>query len=136
MTMTIVIGEWVQAAGLRNGIVPRVDSVSGPEFRGGDETRNEWSSSYSYWADFCEATGLRGTFYDTRVGLLREHPGIVRLDEHHAGAVRTAIARYMKKDPGAVPHWDDHTHLAQLHWLLFWFEWALAHCDVPAIGNA
>jgi hypothetical protein len=136
MTLSIVIGEWVKAAGLRNGIVPRVDCVSGPQIPGGDETSNEWSSSYSYWADFCEATGLGGLFYDKSVGLLRAHPGIVRLDEHHAGAVRAAIARYMKRHPGAVPHWDDHTPLAQLHWLLFWFEWALAHCDVPAIGNA
>jgi hypothetical protein len=110
--------------------------VSGPEIPGGDETSNECASSCSNWADFCEATGLGGLFYDKKVGLLRAHPGIVRLDEHHAGAVRAAIARYMKKHPGAVPDGDDHLDLAQLHWLLFWFEWALAHCKVPAIGNA
>ena len=97
---------------------------------------NELSSSYTYWADFCQRTGLFETFYDERLGLLREHPGIVRLDEHHGGAVRGAIDRYTKKHPGAVPHWDDHMHLAQLHWLLFWIEWALAHCKVPAIANA
>ena len=60
---------------------------------------------------------------------------IVRIDGHHAVQIRAALDRYVAKNGGIVADVEDDDVLADLHWLLFWFEWALAHCSVPAIAN-
>lgn len=138
MGVSMTIGEWVQAAGLRNGTVPVVDCVPGPQVDGvplHDET-NSFSRTYGYWTDFCEKTGLSAMFYHKETGFFRRHPRIARLDAHHAVQLRAALQRYMAKNGGVVADVEDDDVLADLHWLLHWFEWALANCKVPAIANA
>ena len=137
MSVTMTIGEWVQAPGVRHGLVPVVDCVPGPSVSGAalrDET-NSCSRTYGGWADFCKATGLRAMFFHKETGLFRQSPSIVRVDEHHAVQLREALQRYVVKNGGIVPDVEEDPEFADLHWLLYWFEWALANCKVPAIAN-
>lgn len=108
--------------------------------------------SYSAWADFCDAVGLRDLFYNRESGLLRSHPGIVRLNAGHRATIDAALTRYRERHPDAVAQFTGaslfppfeapspgdmaNAHLARLEWLAFWVGWALDNCERPALYNS
>ena len=116
--------------------VPEVEQGTAPILGHDLGCANVLDISYTAWGSFCRRTGLTTMFFDKSGGLFRPHTRIARIDPAHVVELRSAIARYMAKYPKAKPAHDRHYALALMHWLLFWFEWAIAHCQVPAIENA
>lgn len=102
---------------------------------GANSQSNKRQPSYSDWADFCDATGLRPLFY---LDLIARHPGIVSLTSRHQAAISEAKRRYQQAHPAAQARYSgvvEDAHLARLVWLEWWVSWALAHCRRPAIEN-
>lgn len=138
---------------------PDAPSFPGDEMTGKGSSR---SPSYSAWADFCDATGLRDLFYGaspnnnggkyTRdVCLIRSHPGVALLRPADLLEIRHAriqwearkwpteerIAGWEGRDPFSKaepdPRYDG--NLARLLWLEWWVAYALENIKLPAMGN-
>lgn len=87
--------------------------------------------SYTGWSEFCDLAGLRPMFYDEDRGLLRMHPGTFALDASHLAEVRAATIRcqdYTGEEKDMVS--------GRLAWLEYWIDWALKHCERPALKNS
>lgn len=94
-----------------------------------DGTNERWPS-YSAWADFCKAVGLYEVFFCKENGLLREHPGVFKLEQTHLLEVRAAGERLSKRSAQ-----DNELHRGRLAWLEFWIDHALQNCPSPGIKN-
>lgn len=129
-----------------------------PQFRG-DEMTGKGSGrypSYSSWSEFCKNNGLHDLFFNEETGLMRHHPGCFLIQQSDLDAVKTALANRKKLYPNAkpgmcncdecskknfwksdgLPHEEGYDYdLARLEWLVFWMEYALKNCDLPAISN-
>lgn len=114
---------------------------------------NSRSPSYSAWIGFCSEAGIYDLFYDARGHLLAGHPGCVMVTPNDLAKVREAREVRQKKatlPPGfeGYPEFNKDTQvwetpdegkydatLARLIWLEWWMDWALKHCETPAIQN-
>lgn len=117
--------------------------------------RNYRWPSYSVWAEFARSAGLHDLFFNEEDGLIRPHPAVVVLREHHAATIAGALTAFRLRFPEAVARFDiddptlsfaenlqrpeqhpkcDYT-LARLEWLDWWVRWALNNCECPAIQN-
>jgi hypothetical protein len=90
--------------------------------------------SYAGWADFAEASGLEVIFFGEKTGLMREHPGTVRLTSAHLLAFQAAFVG-MRLRCSVQPTKENKYHLDRLDWLVYWTRYALEHCRCPAIHN-
>lgn len=130
-----------------------------PNFRGDTMTRNGNSRhpGYSQWSDFLQGVGLYDLFFNKEDGLMRKHPGCFKLNESHLKEVKEALKSYKEKNPNknpglcecescakkhhlfkgdGLPHDDSLDYpLARLEWLVFWMDWTLKNCTIPAIFN-
>jgi hypothetical protein len=145
MGYEILIGEWQRDPPPESGAIrtPRavavIEHAHAPCFDGdgtGRTNRRVWR--YQDWYRFVRVTGLWGLFHEDG-GILGKHPGTVRVRPHHAVVVRQEFELFAAARPHARPTFvsrdpDDH-HLAELKWLVWWMEWTLANCSVPAIHN-
>jgi hypothetical protein len=135
--------------------VPLVDGVplGAPIDSAGTGTHhNVCSPSYTGWAGFAERVGLWEVFYaprsrsgvgappvwwtpegsdEERGGLLQQHPGAEALTQEHLAAFRDARARHVFSAGEGGTDWDR----VRLDWLVWWTEWALAHCKYPTFCN-
>ena len=87
-----------------------------------DHENQRWPS-YSAWHDFGQETGLHQLFFNEQEGLMRDHPGCFMLTPDHLTTIKSVATRVPEIQRG------------RYDWLLFWVEWALANCDLPAIKN-
>lgn len=104
--------------------------------------------SYSVWAEFCRNVGLYELFYADDGGLIRPHPGVVVLREHHAETIAGALRAHRAKYPSAIARFEEDNFrtppqfdtcdysLARLEWLDWWVRWTLKNCSRPAIANS
>jgi hypothetical protein len=120
--------------------VNRVTLPEAPTFPGDGMTGNSNSRHPGYigWGNFCNKTRLGNLFFDAKTGLMREHPGIVELQEEHAQAIEKVLAKWRENHSDAVPGFGSDLYdpiLARLIWLDFWVKWALKNCERPAIHN-
>lgn len=141
-----------------------VESATHPDAPAHDEfvgIGNMRSPSYTAWSDFCREAGIFELFYgqgwsreDRRnmectedfhreSPLIASHPGAMALIPGDLEFVRAARIKREQTNGGKPPgFWnDDGTDngndptLARLLWLEFWFDWALANCEIPTIKN-
>jgi hypothetical protein len=122
------------------------------------ENTNHRAPGYGIWAQFTKDAGIHDLFFNEETGLMRSHPGCVKLEQSHLAAVETARRVWEERasqagkvlPPGFTGwetrnddtgEWDipdegkyDHT-LARLIWLEWWMRWALENCETPAIEN-
>jgi len=118
-----------------------------PNDRRSERNSNYIGASYIWWDHFCYITGIHPLFFDRYHGLMREHPGFVILRDHHAEAIKNALACWKKDHPNATPgfeafSWGEEVKkvgydpvLAQLIKLDFLVQWALKHCEHAGIYN-
>jgi hypothetical protein len=144
MGYEILIGELVRdpppgVPGWPAQTVSVIEQPDAPCFDG-DATGPTNRRVYDYlaWHAFMRTSGLWGIFHGPG-GLFARHPDTVRLTRRHAMLVRQALELFAAARPHARPTFEtgepaDH-HLAQMKWLVWWMEWALANCAVPAIHN-
>lgn len=93
---------------------------------------NHRAPGYSGFADFCRDTGIEVTAFTEARGSDGDC-FILRPDD--LASVTKARRRWEAKHSGAVPGWrkgEDPT-LAKLIWYEWWFTWALANCERPAV---
>lgn len=105
---------------------------------------NMRSPSYSVWEDFCRATGLYDLFFNESGNLIAGHPGCIGITREDADRVTAALRHYRTHatlPPGFEKEWgykgepNYDGHLARLIWLEYWMQWAVDHCEIPAIQN-
>ncbi|WP_394845169.1 hypothetical protein LZC95_50100 [Pendulispora brunnea] len=120
-----------------------VANFSRPDARtfGDDDTLIDWQKNtlwmdYGTWGRFCRRTGLRSLFHDEEVGLLRNDPGYVVLEQGHYDILAAALARWQKAHPNATPGLNSGQDriLAYLLWFESWMAWALEGCAQGAIA--
>lgn len=131
--------------------LPDAPSFKGDEVTGKGNTR---SPSYTSWARFGEDNGLTTVFTDDTEGLMREHPGCFKLKPEHLTAFKEALARRELSDPRPAGYDESKKTIlnetgelvqvdangldydkVRLIWLIFWTEWALNNCKIPAMEN-
>lgn len=95
------------------------------------------------WADFARTTGLYDFFYDKKKGLLREHPGRVRMRRYHLKTIQAAVEVFRETHPKARPVFGNegpdgeiYAHYARLLWLEWWFQWSLDNLTNPHFYNS
>jgi hypothetical protein len=119
-----------------------------PTFVGDNNKTNERAPSYSVWADFCETVELKDMFYIPAYGSVpKRAKGVIYLNNDALELASNALTEYKMKSklpPGfeddeylmanenSPPRYDG--HLARLIWLVWWIEWALANCKMPALS--
>lgn len=98
---------------------------------------NSRHPGYSQWGEFCDIAGVRALFFDKEQGIMRHHPGTFSITQHHLDEITEARTTWIADHPNTIPGFtEEHDGiLARLLWLEWWFRWALAHCDRPAIHN-
>lgn len=144
MGYEIYIGEWDKdAVADEEGCAPQtialIEHDDAPSFDEDSVGRtNCRKPSYGTWKGFCRAVGVDALF-NGPTGLLVEHPGTVQLTKAHARTLHTALKVFRAAHRRAKPTFasvdeNDH-HLARLEWLVWWTDWALANCMVPAMHN-
>lgn len=106
--------------------------------------------SYQAWAEFCRETNIDGFFYDDNGDVRGGYPGTRILTQTDLALVRQARAAweqqpskrpgfYSQESCGGVvvrlhPESDrDDANLARLKWLEYWIDWAIHHCETPAM---
>lgn len=119
--------------------VPVLRFEDAPRSAGDAVGANFIGVGYTYWADFCDAVGLKGLFlglddddaYDPQkdIRLIDRHPGASRIHPEHLAMVREALARYREH---AAP---DDGYTFNLVWLEWWMNWALENASTPCIVN-
>lgn len=92
-----------------------------------DYTNSRWPS-YTGWADFCDAYGLRQLILGK---LMHEHPGYHALTREDLKTIRAAA----KNEPQGRDTAAEYNR-ARMKWLLYWVKWALSNCKQPAIYNS
>lgn len=136
--------------------VDSMEHPDAPNFKGDEMTANtnHRHPSYSAWADFTRRNGLYEFFFDDEKGLMRQHPGCFRINKEHLVILKEALKKRelidnrpagldprmhdLSKDWVEIPM-EEQTHdydKVRLHWLIFWFDWALNNCKCPAIRNS
>jgi hypothetical protein len=109
---------------------------------------------YSQWGDFLREVGLYEAFFDPKVGVMRQHPGIFPLLPMHlewfekartayqkahpdqkAGFCRCRVCDTFDYDPELVHDPTLNFNMLRLDWLCWWTKWALENCTRPAIAN-
>lgn len=85
--------------------------------------QNQRMPSYSAWEGFTQKAGLHDLFYNTKTGLMAQHPGCAELTQEHLAAIKAA-----NRDL-------DEYESSRLAWLTFWVEYALKNCSKPGIEN-
>ena len=138
--------------------VEEVSLPDAPSFPGDVMTGNSNGRhpAYAGWDRFCKATGLHKLFFDSKNGLMREHPGCFVLTEKDAEDVKKAREKWQREHPKSKSGWclcgeteacghplrgerpkhvDLDGDLARLLWLEWWMKWALKNCKIPAIHN-
>lgn len=127
-------------------IVEGVTNDDAPSFPGDEMTgkSNMRSPSYSVWHEFCKTTGVYEFFYNSQGRLHASHPGCIGITEEDADFVSEALSVYKEKatlPAGFEEEWgyegppNYDYHLARLIWLEYWMQWAVKHCETPAISN-
>lgn len=94
--------------------------------------------AYTTWHDFTIDTDMEKIWYDKYDGILGNHPGIVLLTEKMLNVFKEKLSMYKEKHPNAIPRMEntiEDARLAMLEWLVWWAEYAIGHCRIPAIYN-
>lgn len=100
-----------------------------PAFGEPTDYTNQRLPRFSDWRDFTKETGLFHLFFNTKDGLLKDHPGSVNLTSKHKQEVDKALKAYeRKKDKNEYHH-------NRLVWLKFWVDWTLKYCKHPVFHN-
>ena len=110
-----------------------------PAFGNPTDNENQLWPSYSAWHDSMEYVGLHEFMYNNENGLLREHPGCVKITEEHKLIIDKAHENYLKKYPNAEPNYGNdpiNSSLVRLVWLKFWVDWSLKNCQNPVFLNS
>jgi hypothetical protein len=103
-----------------------------------DFTNERWPS-YSGWADFSNALGIRDIMYghdgfqfkgDYFYPLIQQHPGVAPITAAHLAIVKEKTETYKGQHPAS-----DY-NLKRAEWLIYWMEWALANCKMPVLVNS
>jgi hypothetical protein len=107
---------------------------------------NQRRPAYGTFQQFCTNLGFFDLFCDARTGTLRGgHLGCLPITRADADRVSEALARYQATamyPPGfeahgrleGAPRVDG--DLARAIWLSFWMQWAVQHCQNPAIQKS
>ena len=102
---------------------------------------NERRPASSVWHEVMEEAGLAPMFFDPVHGLMPKADGCTFFSRWHALWIGYAVWSWKDQHPGTIPGFcrdDDPIEydatLARLLWLEWWMEWALEHCEIPAIS--
>jgi len=87
-----------------------------------DPYANRRLPSYSGWGMFADQTGLREFFFNPKTGVMREHPGMVKLLPEHLETVKKAAKRFKNNE--------------RFDWMIWWMTWALKNCSNPVFFNS
>lgn len=81
---------------------------------------------------FCSVTGLHQLFFNTLICSPGE-TSLIKAED--LIVIRAAKTRWVNAHPNSVAGWrkNEDDILANLIWYEFWFNWALANCEKPAI---
>ena len=99
---------------------------------------NRIKPSYILWNDVMYELKLGGLFYGD---LMKNHPGIKRLNTDNVIRIKDAVNEYMKNHRAAVvdlsfPISYERQVVEHGIWLAWWVEWAVSNCKNPAIHNS
>ena len=117
-----------------------------------DYTNSRWPS-YTAWHNFTRFVELEDLFYNKDTGLIRNHPGCVKLTQEHKKEIDQAYQNFYQKYPDCEPGYspkvnvnngiyedkswpEEKTWAIRLEWLKFWVDWSLENCSDPVFYNS
>jgi hypothetical protein len=157
MGYDITIGQYKRTSYTEDGIRRYLDGAiharheTAPAFGEPTDYENQRWPSYGSWNKVLEAIGLKDLFRNPETGLMRKHPGCVKLTIEHKKAIDEAYANFYAKHPdckpgyskkqtedpfGVDPDWPkENAYAVRLEWIKYWVDWALENCKQPVIVN-
>lgn len=120
--------------GTWSAYVETVELDEAPAFPGSIVSRHASRISIPYSSEI-----LRNSCFRTFLSTLnpdQHEVGALALKPEHLEAINAAVTDFQIMRPDAIPSFDempDNGTLARLMLFAWWIEWALKHCDRPAI---
>jgi len=110
--------------------------VEGAPFNSGHNHSNSIMPSYSSWGDFKRRTGLSVHLEREGIQLIGDADvGVTPITGEICDAVVKFAAQHLRKYPVQDGGYgNQHYDSLRMRWLMFWFQWARAHCDEPVFG--
>lgn len=158
MGYTLSIGQLIKITDICENAVyqlyetEEVKLDSAPAFGEPTDYTNQRWPSYSSWASAMHFVGLYNFMLNDKTGILKEHPGFVRLKSLHKKIIDRAYKKFYRKYPNAKAGYGDkenelfaeedanfpkeNRYAVRLEWLKFWVDWALLNCSEPVFQNS
>jgi hypothetical protein len=117
--------------------VPQIEVVCGKEAgaphdpKGRKTYDNYTTPSGRQWRWFCEMMG--DSFHTMIANELMNDSEYALLDESHLAIAEKAQKDYRTAHETVDPEDDHFWNQQRIGWLVWWFDWSLSNCDVPAI---